>query len=205
MFAATKVKLLTSIFLLIGLSGCAFGNRQTILSYPPGKASETVSAAQAAATPTGKGRQIVLMPFTDVRTEQRFVGEVRNGYGMHTADVAAVNNVPNWISEAVKTELTAAGYSVITPESADNTASVSVLSGEITRVYCDMYLTYKGEVNFLASVRKDKTDILYRPYSGKGSAGVVWGATGESFGQSLALALSDAIKQLLADLDNVLR
>ena len=180
------------------LAGCAFGTRQPTLIYPP--AAETGAAPVAAAKPAPKNVQIVLNAFVDQRSDKKVVGTVRNGFGMRTADVIPTNSVPDWVTQALKTELQNNGY--IVGDGAKGPSAV--ISGEILNVFCDMYFSYTGQVSLLAKVSRDGKDVLNRNYSGEGSAGVAWGGTAESYAQSLALALAAAIRQLTAELDKTL-
>ena len=190
---------------VVFLAGCAFGTRRPTLIYPPASESGATSVAHAAVKTTPKNVQIVLKPFTDQRSNKKVVGTVRNTYGMRTADVIPTNSVADWVTQAVSTELQNNGYTVISGSSADNPVSTSaVVSGKIMNVFCDMYFSYTGQVSLVARVNKGGKELLSRLYAGEGSAGLVVGATAESFGQSLALALSSALKRFVSDLDKSL-
>ena len=71
-------------------------------------------------------------------------------------------------------------------------------------VFCDMYFSYTGQVSLVAKVSLDGKELLNKHYAGEGSAGVAVAMTAESYAQSLALALSSALKQFVADLDKTL-
>ncbi len=186
----------------VSLSGCAFGTRQVTLSYPPKDTAGIIPTAQAA-TRTPAKQQTITIDFVDRRSDQKVIGEVRNGWGMHTADVVAVNGVQKWVSDAVKSELEKEGYSVSVRKTAETLPSDSLLSGEILTVYCTALFSYEGNVSFIAKVLKDKKELINKRYSGKGSAGMNWAATSDGYGQSLSLALSNAVKQLVQDIDNL--
>ena len=79
-----------------------------------------------------------------------------------------------------------------------------VVSGEILNVFCDMYFSYTGQVSLLTKVTKAGKEVLTKHYAGEGSAGIAWGATEESYAQSLALALASALKQFVSDLEKSL-
>lgn len=63
-----------------------------------------------------------------------------------------------------------------------------------------MYFSYTGQVSLVTRVQQGGKEVLNRHYAGEGSAGVAFAATGESYAQSLALALSSALRQFVADL-----
>ena len=188
------------------LAGCAFGTRQPTLIYPPAAESSAIPAAQAAAKPAPKNMQIILNPFIDQRDDKNVVGTVRNGFGMRTADVIPTNSVPDWVMQAMKIELQNSGYVVTTGTASSDTlpGASAVVSGEILKVFCDMYFSYTGQISLLAKVRKAGKDVLNKNYSAEGSAGIAWGGTAESYAQSLALALASAVKQFVAELDRTL-
>ena len=183
----------------ITLSGCAFGTREALLQYPPEGKVSAVPEAQAAPSITPKKTEILLVAFNDERDNKRLVGTVRNGFGMRTADVIAKNNVQTWVFKAAKKELHDAGYVVITKP--DASQSLATLSGQITRVFCDAYFTYEGEVSLHVRLMKNGKEILDKLYAGKGSAGMNWAGTSDAYAQSLDLALSDALKRMVSDMN----
>lgn len=190
-----------AIFLALSFTfvGCAFGTREAMLQYPPQSEAGGISTAHAATEPELKATEILLVTFNDKRQDNRLVGTVRNGFGMRTADVVAINSVPEWVSEAVKKELNNAGYTVRTKS--EGSQSPATLSGDIINVFCDAFFTYDGQVSLYVKLNKNDKDILSKLYIGKGSAGINLLATSDSYAQSLALALSDALKQMVSDLN----
>jgi len=187
------------------LSGCAFGTRQPTLIYPPAVESGEKSVAHAAAKPSPKSVQIVLKPFTDQRSDKKVVGTVRNALGMRTADVIPTNSVTDWVTQALGTELRDNGYTVVSElPSGTLPGSSAVVSGEILNVFCDMYFSYTGQVSLVARVNRDGKEVLNKHYAGEGSAGLAVAMTAESYEQSLALALSSALKQFVSELDKSL-
>ena len=187
------------------LAGCAFGTRQPTLIYPPASESGEKSIAHADARPGPKNVQIVLKPFTDQRSNKKVVGTVRNALGMRTAEVIPTNSVTDWVTQALGTELRNDGYTVVSENPAGTPQGASaVVSGEILNVFCDMYFSYTGQVSLVAKVSQDGKEVLNKHYAGEGSAGVAVAMTAESYAQSLALALSSALKQFVSDLDKTL-
>jgi len=196
--AGIPVVLVSVVF----LAGCAFGTRQPTLIYPPASESSEQSVAHAADKPSPKTVRIVLKPFTDQRSDKKVVGTVRNALGMRTADVIPTNSVTDWVTQAMSTELRNKGYTVISELPTDTSQGTSaVVSGEILNVFCDMYFSYTGQVSLVAKVSQDGKELLDKHYAGEGSAGLAVAMTAESYAQSLALALSSAVKQFVADLD----
>lgn len=195
-----SARMLAPIVSLVVLAGCAFGTRQPTLVYPPASEPADKMAAHAAVAPARKNVQIVLKPFVDARSDKRVVGTVRNAFGMRTAEVIPTNDVSGWVTKAVATELEKNGYTVVSP--ADQTGIAGrVVSGEILNVFCDMYLSYTGQVSLVVKVNEDGKELLNRHYAGEGSAGLAVAMTAESYAQSLALALASALQKFVADLN----
>jgi len=188
------------------LSGCVLGTREPTLYYPPKAESDAVPAAHAAVKPVAKTVHVVLVPFADQRSDKNVVGTTRNAYGMKMADVIPKNSVPDWVTQALKTELQNDGYIVErrTPGDEGPASRSAFVSGEVLNVFCDMYLEYTGQVSLLVRVKRDGKELLNKHYAGEGSAGLAWAATEESYAQSLALALSSAIQKFVRDLDQSL-
>jgi hypothetical protein len=186
------------------LAGCAFGTREPTLIYPPAPESAAIPLARAVARPAAKSVQITLLPFSDQRADKKVVGTMRNGFGMRTADVIPTNSVPDWVTLALKTELQDRGYTVAIGTPADSASTGAIVSGEIVNVFCDMYMSYAGQVSLRVRASKTGKEVLNKHYSGTGSAGIAWGGTAESFAQSLALALESTVKQFAVELDQSL-
>ena len=188
------------LFVAAALAGCAFGTRQASLTYPPAAVEQ--AAVSDAVT---KKTTIVLNKFGDERTDKSIVGTVRNGFGMRTADVVPTTEVSDWVTKAVGTELRANGYRVVSgsPENV-NDPKVVAISGSVLNAFCDMYMSYTGQVSLLTKVRKGNNEVITKHYNGDGSAGLAVAATGEYFAESLSLAFQDALKQLMDDLESML-
>jgi hypothetical protein len=178
-------------------SGCAFGTRRATLGY----AASSPSSAVAHAKPTAP--RIALVKFVDQRADKRAIGEVRNGWGMHTADVVAETDVADWVTRAVATELENAGYQLTLGNEGAVAPETTILTGDIVTVYCTALFSYEGEVSFFARVMQDGHEVLAKRYTGKGSAGLNWGATASGYAESLSVALANATKELVSDLHAV--
>jgi hypothetical protein len=156
-FGANVSRLSLLLVLAVGMGGCAFGARRATLHYPPA-AEPGAGTARAAPAAAASKAEIALAPFADGRTDKKQVGSVRNGFGMPTADVVTNDSVPDWVTGAVRTELTKAGYRVI--DNNGDAPTTPTLAGDITNVWCDAYFTYLGEVNLNVRLRRGSQDLL---------------------------------------------
>ena len=201
----------THLLVMLGFfsvaTGCAFGTRHVTLVYPPEQKEVTKAlgpkAAEASPAPAVTSESIILLQFADERSEKRLIGEVRNAYGMRTADVVTEGNVAEWVTEAMKMELEKAGYNVTKVESLSSPTTGPVVAGEILTVHCTALWSYEGEVSFYARVHENGKEIFKRRYTGKGSVGLNMAATARSYGSSLSLALASAVRSFLADLSAI--
>jgi hypothetical protein len=155
----------------LAVNGCAFGTRQAALEYPPKKLSETYAREQGSSSSSTNAPRIVLVPFTDERADKVNIGEVRNGWGMHTADVVSKNDVVQWINDAIKLELERAGYAVSVGQGGSPSKDDAVLSGQILTVFCKALFSYEGEVSLFVTLERNGKEMKRR-YTGEGSAGM---------------------------------
>lgn len=195
-FSLFAVLLMSSLV----LGGCAFGTRTVVLHYPPEEPAEGMIGSAHAAPAVTAEQGIVVLSLSDQRAERGRVGNVRNGFGMDTADVVTNDDVTAWVQGALEQELAHAGYRVIPPGELESGSDAIDLQADIVRVYCDVYMTYDGEVSLLVNLKGGGRDAVTTQLLGEGGVGLNWAATAESYGESLALALQDVIAKLLAEL-----
>ncbi len=187
---------LVGLVLLAG--GCAFGDRTVTLAYPPPAREGGVAVAAPAAPPLQTA--VVLQRFADQRrrTNTFSVGEVRNAWGIPTAEVVADSDVIEWVMRGIAAELAANGVRALRPGDPSG-PDMPVLAGDLLTVYATAVFAYDGKVIFSVTLRQAEREVLQKQYTGSGGAGVVWAATAESYGESLSVALQDAARQLATD------
>lgn len=98
------MRLLTALFALMSLAGCAFIDQSTPISYIAPPNLEVVQGASAVKLQVAArdGR---------VSNKDR-VGSIKNGYGMETARITAENDVTNLVRGAVESELGSLGFNI---------------------------------------------------------------------------------------------
>ena len=179
----------------LSLSACAFGTRHVSLSYPPSASSHgLVSEAVAAPVAADQGK-VSIVTFGDMRGA-REIGEVRNGYGMHTADVVTDSSVAEWATGALEHERRQRGYAVVVAAAPPSGAEDVWVSGQVVQVYCQAMFSYEAKVGVLARLGRGPAQLSERRYDGEGSAGLNLAAYSGSYGDSLGLALQAVVRQI---------
>jgi hypothetical protein len=195
------MKKVAILILLASITGCAFGTRHAELSYPP-SASDGVSliaSAHQEASVAGKSREVVVQ-VSDQRDSRERIGNVRNGFGMDTADVITNDDLNLWVKRALISELANAGYTIVADGGRATGDDAIALDAEILEVYCDVYISFDADVSMRVTLSGKDIQPLPRTYEGDGSVGVAWDLTAKGFAESLSLALQDAISKILADM-----
>lgn len=172
---------------LANVSGCAFGTRRPLLTY------------DTALSPASKNNiTIKVNSFKDERTWSKAkVGDVKNGFGMRCADIIPQNSVTEWVSDALKQELTNAGYTV-----SDSVEAANMIDGVVMEVYTDAYMNYGGRVrlNIVLKDRSGKT-ILDKNYEAGENCGLNWAATAASYAKTLEVTLQQVMKSIIDDIN----
>jgi hypothetical protein len=193
-------QLILAVATLVTLSGCAFGNRHVTLAYPPQPPAGVRPATATPPSDLAARGNVILIVLLDQRSTKQAIGSVHNGFGMHTADVVATNDVAGWVTNGVKAELEKAGFTVVRVPAAAAGTGDPVISGEIIKVYCEAWTKYEAEVAIDVRVVKEGKEILKKSYVGKNDSTMNWGASAKSYGQALAVALSNAAGNFAAEM-----
>ena len=193
-------KTITTMILAAALtqSGCAFGTRYVDLSYPPENQVEFATAEAETGMRSGPYPGTVALAIWDKRAEQDRVGNIRNTMGMDTASVLTDDNVSIWVHDAIAAELNSLGYRVTDRHEPLDEPSVT-LTADITKVYCDVYAMYDGEVTFVAMLTGPDGETLTREFPAKVVSGISFAGTGTAIQESIAQALQTAIRQMLLE------
>lgn len=168
----------------------ACGDRNVTLAYAALPASATQNIPQRGA--------VVVEPFTDERPDKSVIGAARNTYYMRAADAVTTSDIGRWATDALKIELTRSGYRVVAASGA--TQDMPRISGRVTEVNCDSYLTYDGTVTFAGVVKAGQTELLQGIYSARGNGGGNLVGDSPGFARCLNDALGKALQIFLADL-----
>lgn len=182
----TKFLFLMIIFLV---SGCCWGNRRPLLTYSPVLAPQPKNNIA-----------LKITTFEDKRTIKDIVGSLRDvTSGIRCGKVIPQNSVTEWITDALKAELTNAGYTISNQES-----TLDVISGEVFSVFCDAAFTYDGSIGIKVMLKRNDKVVLEKQYSAKKSRVGNYAMTGRAFAKTLEMTLQDTLKQVVNDLNKEL-
>ena len=180
----------------VSMTGCAFVDKHVVLTYTPRNRKPAVPAEGL----------VVVGPFADLRENPALVSEVRNGYGMHTANVYAEDeNAGHWVALALVAELRNQGYAVETSDLPADRHSNPHIGGSVPHVYAHLRVIPLLGGWYSARVKADVTLSLPSgttwdtTVEGRASKGLWWGNTAE-YEQVLERALRDMMKDLVPQL-----
>ena len=171
-------------------TGCAFGDRHVTLSYLP--ADDMTTRIDG---------QIAVVTFEDVRPRERLhdVGEVRNGFGIVTADVRIdtkkdqgnIQDIGAWVADALSQELTLAGAAVQRVDSVSQASGYPVVvSGTISKLWVNMYLQYDAKIRTVVTITRNGSVVFNEPVKGDHEA-VAWIASVSEYEKALTKTLQD--------------
>jgi hypothetical protein len=114
------------------------------------------------------------------------------------------NDVSDWVTDGIKTELQKRGYVVTLGSSSKDTlpGASAAVSGVIVDVTCNS--GHSGKVAVIGKVRKAGKEMLSKNYSAHGTANFTLVPTAEACAQSLSIALATSVKRFVAELDGML-
>jgi hypothetical protein len=177
--------------------GCAFSD----VELEPVTAFEHVR-------PIGRGREVVVQKFIDVRNEQDRCGMKKNGYNADTANVICPEpDLGNWLAWTFASRLKSAGFSVIAPGQQRSPDPLFV-EGRIEQLFVEPVLYF-----FSANIETDLgVQVVARTGSGmtaarifyvKGTDSAFWGTDGafqtsfENATQSMLTSMVEAVADLM--------
>ncbi len=192
----SRVALLGALVSICLSSGCAFVDQKVPLEYN----------AAVADVEGGQGQSVVVaMPICpEMETTKKglcIVGNVKNSYGMKTADTTTEDSVPQWITEALCVELEAAGF---TPQTVEEMTSATErgVSTRVIKVWVEQdpgFWTVGaiGEIQLRMALHKNgqivkEFDVESK---GQGDRNVVGGSKTKE--ESLRIALEACMKEAL--------
>jgi len=139
--------------------------------------------------------QVSVNAFEDVRENVHFVGVNRNVYYMPIVKIITEDNVSEWVTNALKLEMSNAGYSIVN----DPFIPAYEVKGVLLEAFTSTYFIYHGKMQITISVQKDSKEVFAKTYLTKESGGINWFARNKSCAKTLELNLQEICKQFIND------
>ncbi|NGX41224.1 MAG: hypothetical protein KR126chlam4_01063 [Candidatus Anoxychlamydiales bacterium] len=136
----------------------------------------------------------------DQRTNKKTIGALRNLYGMPIVKIATNDNVPDWVTNALKLELSNAGY-IIDEKGSD---ANYLIEGKLLHAFASTYFIYHGRMKIDISLKRDDNVIFHKVYATKKSHGVNWIVQTSICAKTLELNLQEVCKRFITDLNHKL-
>ncbi len=196
-----KVVLVLVSLLVLGLSAAAWAmkDQEMELTYPANPKAYGKEVVKVSPAPT-PGIEVSVVRFEDSRTGKKPITEMISLACKHVADILAKNDEQDWATDALKTELTNAGYKATVIPSKDQAKAKVVISASLLNVYDKAVCGVRGlqpEAAFSVVITKDGKELLNQKYTGKKSA------VRANPVDDLALSLQQAILSLVNDLNKL--
>ncbi len=199
-----------TVFLLITacsvlLPACAFTDRHVSLAPP-----QTIPQLAVAASPAQPGKVVSVARPQDLRPDPTTVGNIRNGYGMVTAQVRSNNDVALWVTNSLVTGLEQAGYRVERAETVETTQTPLAIDVGVSRVFTEYvpgFFTISGKADIAAQIEiyKQGQRVLRRVYTGKyENTNLVVATSASEYQALLNEAMKDFLQKAIPDLTAVL-
>lgn len=172
------------------VSGCAFTTDRIELQY---------GQQQGAVSVPGASGVSVNVQVSDQRSDKSKVGSKKNGFGMETAPILAMEDVAVTVRRAMEQELRARGFQV----GAD--AAVLRIAADLTRFYNDHKTGFfagdaVADLNMSVVVKIKTGETLYsRQIVAQGLEPNIQLMTGDNARLALNRALENGMKQLFED------
>jgi hypothetical protein len=137
----------------------------------------------------------------DERSLGQQVGALRNIFGMPIIKIVTEDNIPEWITDALRMELAHAGYTISDIQGEQG----YLIEGKILKVFASTYFIYHGRLTTQLSLKKDDQILFQKIYENKESNGMNCIAQASSCAEALKLNLQEMCKQFIADINEELR
>ena len=177
------------LFLAIApCAGCAFGTRNVNLTYEPPTAGRAAGSQGA----------IAVARFADARAANpdsgsgAEVGQVRNGFGARTATVDANQDPVVWVGDSLARGLAAEGFRVERVDQPGDAGELPVVTGAVSHIYADMYMSIDAEVKADISVERGGRRLFSTQCEGADSA-TAWTASADEFQSRLTGAMKEFV------------
>lgn len=194
------------VLVLAGTAGCAFTDRRVNLAPP----TSVPVIRPSSPNTTGAAKAINIARPQDLRPDPTTVGNIKNGYGMVTAQVRSNNDIPLWVTNSIIQGLERSGYTIERVETVDNAHHPVVIDLAVSRVFTEhvpgfFTVTGSGDIVAQIEVYKNSKRVHRRTYTGTyKDTGLVVSTSADAYQQLLDAAMKNFLQKTLPDLVRVL-
>ncbi|MFA6714601.1 MAG: hypothetical protein WCS27_04455 [Victivallaceae bacterium] len=172
-------------------SGCAFVDKNITL--------DKVHSDYAAKVSTDNLLVKVGMPKDERAKEANFVGYVRNGFQLHTADVNLDKPVSHWVQEVIVSNLERAGLNVQALNNNHNSDEGLFVDTKISKLSCDIGGKYKADISLTIKLKNRGNVVLSESYFGQAEKINWWGGA-SGYKEMTEKAMKACIDKLMPDI-----
>jgi len=141
----------------------------------------------------------VKMPKDNRGKTRNFIGYVRNGLFMHTADVYADKPVALWIQEVIISNLKKAGIKTETVKENNGNNDGIFLESQIDKLFCDVGFYFTADINLHIELNNKGSVVLNETYNGD-AAKLNWWGHKSGFRITTEKAMKSCINKLMPEL-----
>lgn len=150
-------------------------------------------------TPTIKQQEsnnigLTINQIDDMRVKKKKVGALKNLYGMPIVKIITEDDLSIWVTNALKTELSNAGYSI--GEEKDYS-----IEGKVFQAYATSYFIYQGKMEVEFTLKQNDKIILRKNYKTNVDNGINWFSLPKSCMKTLSFNLQEICKQFINDIN----
>ena len=146
-----------------------------------------------------KNISLKIEEFEDKRPDGQQVGALRNLYGMPIVKIVTDDNIPNWVMNAFKIELTNAGYSIANADSSPD----YLIEGKIIKAFASTYFIYHGRMTIEISLKRGEDIVFQKVYETKKDGGVNWIGQSSMCAETLKYNLQEICKRFEEDIRSI--
>lgn len=141
--------------------------------------------------------------FKDLRTEGEQIAKIRNLYGMPIVKVTTKESIPNWVENALKMELSNAGYTIANSYGSEDYR----IEGQVIKMFADGYFSYDACLVLNIALKKEDQVIFQKTYEAthdgqvEDSEGKKQSFEYATFTERFKYDLQDICKHFIADIN----
>ncbi len=175
------------LFSMLVVGGCALTREEVALEYKK-QSYEKISGAE---------KVRLSVNTNDLRANKERISCKKNGYGMEMADIAATNDVPKLLKDAIEEALVSKGF-VVAPGEIQIVADLSKFYNDFKTGFFSGAAV--AEISITLQVKKKDGNVAFvKPVLGVGNLPSIQIMNGSNAKESLELAMVDTVNKIVND------